>query len=57
MFKLKQTSSSHRHVTCSGRNIAVTITHIYNTGGGGRRGHDRMVFGCTTTYAISAYHQ
>jgi hypothetical protein len=24
--------------------------------GGGRRGHDRMVVGFTTTYAISAYH-
>jgi hypothetical protein len=23
---------------------------------GGRRGHDRMVVGFTTTYAISAYH-
>jgi len=22
----------------------------------GRRGHDRMVVGFTTTYAISAYH-
>jgi len=22
----------------------------------GRRGHDRMVIGFTTTYAISAYH-
>ena len=25
-------------------------------GGGGHRGHDRMVVGFTTTYAISAYH-
>jgi hypothetical protein len=23
---------------------------------GGRRGHDRMIVGFTTTYAISAYH-
>jgi hypothetical protein len=26
-------------------------------GGGGRRGHDRMVVGFTTIYAISSYRQ
>ena len=29
---------------------------FFTTTGRGRRDHDRMVVGFTTTYAISAYH-
>ena len=38
----------------------ATTTHLcygYNRWGWDSRGHDRMVVGFTTTYAISAYHR
>jgi len=33
---------------------AIFLWHSYSEGG--RRGHDRMVVGFITTYAIGAYH-
>jgi hypothetical protein len=34
----------------------VFISYLFTMNLGGRRGHDRMVVGFTTTHAISAYH-
>jgi hypothetical protein len=36
--------------------VTYTLQTNHYTVQRGRRGHDRMVVGFTTTYAISAYH-
>ena len=41
--------------------LMAVIIHVFNRVAGGiytwdRRGRDRIVIGCTTTYAISGYH-
>jgi hypothetical protein len=36
--------------------VNSTSVYLQTLQRGGRRGHDRMVVGFTTIYAISAYH-
>jgi hypothetical protein len=36
--------------------LLIYYNYISHTRIGGRRGHDRMIVGFITTYAISAYH-
>ena len=38
------------------RSITHTVSHLHISNCRGRHGHDRMVVGFTTAYAISAYH-
>ena len=49
----KRTTPMSNEVTCNKNNYKTPALYFKSKG---RRGHDRMVVGFTTTYAISAYH-
>ena len=56
MFNMELPVFVLSHIEEKERVHYVLNSHYSNRHIGGHRGHDRMVVGFTTTYAISTYH-